>query len=516
MRTLLVASSLMTASLAPSLSHAAAATDVAGVPASLVGVHGPTENYLQNLELVGATDLRLPTEATKALGNNGGVALIGDCAYVGRWHDYNAGTKKRGVQVVDVSDPSNPTRVGDIAATISAGGVAREIRAIDLPNFKILTVLIFSQATGDRANNKMLFFTVGEDCTQPTLAGTFSLAAIRGHEFFQWLDPDPAHNVNGHPRVLEFITTPITNPSVLVLDASDPTRPIPVGGYDAGLPVASTKEPTVAGAPAVGAGTYAHSISVSHDGREAYVSYWDGGYITIDTSAFALGGGGTAVPKGAMSIPLAYPAAGTGNTHSAVRAPGSDIAVVGDEVYITTDGCPFGWLHTIDIGDEATPAAQVGELKLAENDAANCDPTTKLVKSRNALGLDIDGTFTMHNQTVTKNYVLTSWYGGGVRVIDITDPARPAEAGVFVPKPAEAVTSNPDTPAPPFGLTTSQDDDWWVATWSYPVIRDGLIYVSDIRSGLYILRPSAGAPFAAEVGAIGFLEGNSNFGGFVS
>jgi hypothetical protein len=46
--------------------------------------------------------------------------------------------------------------------------------------------------------------------------------------------------------------------------------------------------------------------------------------------------------------------------------------------------------------------------------------------------------------------------------------------------------------------------------WSYPIIRDGLIYVIDIRNGLYILRYTG--PHAGEVASIRFLEGNSNLG----
>jgi hypothetical protein len=46
--------------------------------------------------------------------------------------------------------------------------------------------------------------------------------------------------------------------------------------------------------------------------------------------------------------------------------------------------------------------------------------------------------------------------------------------------------------------------------WSYPIIRNGLIYVIDIRNGLYILRYTG--PHASEVAATNFLEGNSNLG----
>jgi hypothetical protein len=49
-----------------------------------------------------------------------------------------------------------------------------------------------------------------------------------------------------------------------------------------------------------------------------------------------------------------------------------------------------------------------------------------------------------------------------------------------------------------------------VVMWSYPIIRNGLIYVTDIRNGLYVLRYTG--PHADEVMGTTFLEGNSNLG----
>jgi hypothetical protein len=46
--------------------------------------------------------------------------------------------------------------------------------------------------------------------------------------------------------------------------------------------------------------------------------------------------------------------------------------------------------------------------------------------------------------------------------------------------------------------------------WSYPSIKDGLIYVVDLRNGLYVL--DYNGQFEREVERIGFLEGNSNQG----
>ena len=44
--------------------------------------------------------------------------------------------------------------------------------------------------------------------------------------------------------------------------------------------------------------------------------------------------------------------------------------------------------------------------------------------------------------------------------------------------------------------------------WSYPIIRDGLIYVVDVRNGLYVVRYTG----AGEASLLedSFVEGNSN------
>lgn len=508
-RTIALTLGLLATTLAPLVGRSAGPTDVAGIPSSNIGVHGPIENHLDGLELVGATAISKPGRKP-ALGNNGAVTLIGDCAYVGRWHDYNVGARKNGVSIIDVSDPSAPTYTGEIAETIRAGGVAREIRAVDLPGFQMLTVLMFSSALGDRANNLVQTYTFPSgDCRQPVLTGTFNMVAFRGHEFFQWIDPDPTHNVDGHPRILAFVTAPVNAPNIYVIDLSRPATPLPIGVFDGGQPIVSPAEPA-----GTYLGTYAHSISLSDDGTEAYISYWDGGFFTVDSSAFALGAGGTFAPKGGRSIPLRYDLlTEVGNTHSAVKVPGSNHAVVGDEIYITTDGCPFGWMRVVELGDAVTAPTQVGEFRLAENDPANCNTTTKTVRSRNSLGNEIDGTFSMHNQTLVGRYALASWYGGGLRIVDVGDPAAPVEVGAFVPAPVSDTDSRPDTPAPTYRSEAATNTNaWWVATWSYPVVRDGLIYVVDTRSGLSILRPSPGAPFASAIASTAFAEGNSNLG----
>ena len=46
--------------------------------------------------------------------------------------------------------------------------------------------------------------------------------------------------------------------------------------------------------------------------------------------------------------------------------------------------------------------------------------------------------------------------------------------------------------------------------WSYVVIQDGLLYVVDLRNGLYVLEYDG--PYEHEVERDRFLDGNSNQG----
>jgi hypothetical protein len=75
------------------------------------------------------------------------------------------------------------------------------------------------------------------------------------------------------------------------------------------------------------------------------------------------------------------------------------------------------------------------------------------------------------------------------------------QAGWFSPTPLASV-ANED---PALSMGTNK-----VVMWSFPIVEDGLIYVVDVRNGLYILRYTG--PRAGELDRISFLEGNSNLG----
>lgn len=115
--------------------------------------------------------------------------------------------------------------------------------------------------------------------------------------------------------------------------------------------------------------------------------------------------------------------------------------------------------------------------------------------------LTFSQTHSSHNPTLTRNVALDAWHSGGLQAIDIEDPGHPTQAGWFSPTPLATVAL--EDPALSRGPNK-------VVMWSFPIVRDGLIYVVDIRNGLYVL--DYNGSHADEVHELRFLEGNSNLG----
>jgi hypothetical protein len=103
--------------------------------------------------------------------------------------------------------------------------------------------------------------------------------------------------------------------------------------------------------------------------------------------------------------------------------------------------------------------------------------------------IPLDGYHTAHNAQLVEHRLYSSWYSSGVRIVDISDPAEPTEIGYFVPPP------------------TGDPQGYWIApdgtgvmpmVWDVRVAGD-LIYVSDMNTGLWIVRYTGDDPVAVEV-----------------
>jgi len=433
---------------------------------------------IRGFQLVGHTDLG-------NRGMNSPLAVAGKCAYVG---DRSYAAKPRpgaGIAIVDISRPSRPTRVGTIAAR--GDTTQRELRAdlgLGLLVVEDYSPYIGSDLTGgdSYSGNDLQVYDISKDCRKPRLLSTYDFGPRAPHEFFLWKD---AKNPG---RVLAFVTTTIYGPDLNVLDLTDPTAPKLVSVYEAPQQEASGLSDTVpvnnptASQPA----SYIHSIAVSDDGTRAYVGGWDYGTYVLDTSGLA-DPAGVPVMRPLGVLPLDYGA----NVHGNVPIPGKPYGVMVQEEYANAGrGCPFGWLRMADLTDPTAPTL-AGGYKLPENDCAKA-------KAAN-------GTFTAHNQTTFPSLALLTWYSGGLRAVDTSNPYRPVETGVFVPR---ATKDAPDERDTRLFFAGSKVDRRTGAMWSYPVVQDGLVYVVDIDLGLYVLRYTG--KHAGEVARAAFVEGNSS------
>lgn len=394
-----------------------------------------------------------------ARGMNAALAIAGDTVYVGSRIDTGS------TAILDISDPRQPTLVGEIAG--SEGMSSRELRAVPESNLLVILSLRCSpdlhgcSAGGALAEAIELYDNT--DRRSPVLVDRFRIASPFGipkgpHEMY--LRHDEAGT-----RL--FIASP---PLLLdVLDVTDPAAPVLVKTWNPMTQLQGTDD-------------ILHSVSVSLDGTKLFLSHQLGGLYIADASAFPEL---TMITQGANALDFTPP--GTSGPHSAVEVPGRDLLVVTEEVYPPPygTGCPWGGMRLVDVADPARPI-ELSALHLPEQDPALCatDSFDRI-------------TFTAHNATATPGLALITWHAAGLQAIDIRDPAAPFVLGEFRPEPLAAVT----TEDPGLGGAP-------IEMWSTPVIKDGLIYVVDVRNGLYILRYRG--PYEDQLEADDFFEGNSN------
>ena len=175
-------------------------------------------------------------------------------------------------------------------------------------------------------------------------------------------------------------------------------------------------------------------------------------------------------------------------THSAVFVPNRPAQVKGNTrnrpayVWLSDEngGCPLNFARMVSVESEMTPI-MVGAFAIPDNDLNECleQPNTEPngQPRRNVAQQN-------HNPTIFKNLVFNTWYGHGLRAIDISRPQTPREVGYAMPVPQ--------------GIART-----------YPVFKDGLIYWADNRTGLHVARYTG--PRADELPGpdSGVYEGNA-------
>jgi hypothetical protein len=410
-------------------------------------------------------------------GMNAGIAISGNRAYVGNRTDGSENHKNPGVLIVAIDDPTRPRVVGEIKSEANELGLStRELRIWPQAGLLIVMKITCEAALHrcDRAATapKIEFFDIRSSPDSPALRSTYR-PHLEPHEMFLWIDPES-------DRALLFLSTNVASrrlPDLLVIDISRAREGVfrEVASWNA-----EGVGPTTNGYP-----VRLHSISVSPDGRRGYASLWGGGFHVLDTSDLAEAKWNPKMRRLTRGGGLRW----SGPAHSAVKVADRSLVVLSDE---TQEGCPWGWVRIADVSDEEHPALR-GEFQVEQNRPSGCEELrAQGVASRS---------HTSHNATSVSDLALVTWHSAGLQALDLSNPARPGRAGSFIPNPLETVTT--EDPA----LTAGGKG---VAFWSYPIIKDGFIYVVDVRNGLYVLRYKGTR--ADAVAAVRFSEGNSNVG----
>ena len=367
----------------------------------------------RNVKLIGHIDIP----------GGGQVVVHGDHAFIGHIDSPD------GTTILDVSDPSKPRVVSELK--VKRGIHSHKVRVgndIMLVNYERHGI------TGESLEGGLKVF----DISDPQKPKEISFYPVKGrgiHRFdfdgrFAYLSPD----MDG------FIGN-----IVMILDLSNPSHPEEISRW--WLPgqwIEGGEAPTWNGR----AHRCHHPL---RSGDRLYVSYWHGGFVILDISNIYEP---SLLSHIHWSPPYPCP------THTALRIPHKimdrDFLLVTDEDVDRLSPKPNAFMWMVDITDERNPIP-VSTYRVTYTDDFGDDAWIGAHQPQ---------------EQVYDNIICLAWFGGGLRIVDISDPYRPTEAGFYIPFPAK-------------GRNLPQTNDVFVD-------ENRLIYIIDRFSGLDILEFQGG------------------------
>lgn len=357
------------------------------------------------------------------------LAWVDSCAYISStspnflgW-GIKADPATYGVAVIDVSNPRAPRQV-KLLRDRGSLYASETLHAVDAGDRKVLAAGSYG-AKDDQAYTDLYDVS---DCANPK-----HMAEIK------W--PESVHTLtlsaNGKRLYAADIDPFSGRGGIMVFDISDLSRPSYIGKFAATRPDGSSFE----FAP--------HEISISPDEKRIYAGVIAsrggdlnknvtkpfpspenfgpdaGGVYILDNSDIAEG---KSDPK--MRLVGTAP---HGGWHSVMRANigGVPHLVGGAELGV----CPGSWPRIINIADETKPFV-AGEFKLAMNQPENCPTLSPEEKASGGI-VGGPGTASLHFNDIDSadntRLGLFNFLWAGLRIVDLRDPAKPAEIAYFKP-----------------------------------------------------------------------------------
>jgi hypothetical protein len=338
-----------------------------------------------------------------------------------------------GVLKFDITDPSNPVLLGSTDYPIDAEGEAHSVVPYDSGGQRYLL------------QNDEDFDTFSPVVVTTTATGSAEYAGIQE----PWM-----------PTLL-YDTGPIT---AGVHDAGDGCQAADYAGASGQIALADTQDPFYVTPPcSIGA----QAILAAQSGAVAFLSN-----LVSQDDAYAFGPDTEAEFEQVQQEAVGTPGVQISDIDelaAAIRAGGPGV-----ELTLTPSDPSWGFLRVFQEGagdadgDGIPDFQQVGSFRdLPHTSGELFTPP---------------GVWSIHNTEINGDRAYSSWYSHGLVALDIGDPTSPAKVGQFVP------STNPrhgkelrffDGPALVWGVAIDPDT--------------GLIYVSDMRTGLWIVEPTGDA-----------------------
>ncbi|RJP22549.1 MAG: hypothetical protein C4520_08050 [Candidatus Abyssobacteria bacterium SURF_5] len=401
-------------------------------PSSSARAGSPGRAESRNVELVGHLDIE----------GGGMVDVHNGIAYIGHMEPPYA------TSILDVSDPVRP----EILSRIEARSRTHSHKARACGNILIINFEQYSESMAGYVFDTLFrkpekvglgVFDVS-DLTAPRELAFFEVSGVNLQNA-----PAGVHRFEFDcERKLAYISATADGYRgniVMVLDLSDPAHPTEAGRWWlSGQYTAGGEKPS----------WRRNNFHVHHPNRlddRLYVPLWFGGFAIVDIESMANPKTVTYLnPNHKSPIHTAVPVA-----H---EISGKRWLIIFDEDI--SDECedPPASMWMVDITDERNPSI-VSQFTLPEGGKySRCDGQ----KGKRF------GAHQPHEKIGEDNLVYSAWFSGGLRIIDISDPYHPKEAGHYVPKPVSP-------------SKFPQTNDVFVD-------EGGLIYIIDRYNGLDILR----------------------------
>lgn len=369
-----------------------------------------------------------------------------------------------GVRMYSVADPANPEELGAIAGGYEGSQTEQVwVGSVVTDSFVGDVAVVAHRICEGAVPEAFRGFTTYNvtDPANPVLLGSYETgpgtAGIEG--FDVWVDDGRAVVAAAVPNSLLDHMRSLGD--VRFVDVSDPANPADLVDWD----FRRDADPADRDAAIDGADPrdlYASDVTLDPDGGRAFVSLWDAGVVVLDISTVeeprTLGWTGS----------LGHSEGKSGSTLFSSEV--QTLVVNHEDLDPLDDGedqssQSWGVQTVFDVGTQDRP---VFVTKYAVEDAR---PDSEGLVS-------LAGIYSVGDSLAEGRYAYSAWLTGGLRVVDLSDPLEAIEVASFLPP---AAIDPYDRFVSPNGVI------------KLPLVRSvdvdaGLVYVSDINTGLWVLR----------------------------